>query len=193
MPVRVVLGATMLARPRLRDVALALAEDGLYQPYWSDGIIAEVDRRLPKQLTRPTRDFLFAELDRAFPDARVEWPAAVLRQVPHVRDPADAHVTSVALLCHADAVVTADPVISATLDSAGIEAWTADAFVTFALDADPAGTRRSLLRMVRRRWLTSADDLAETDDALLTRIAGWARRELGDSSADVMLCLRSAR
>ncbi|USI91281.1 hypothetical protein [Rhodococcus pyridinivorans] len=87
MPVRVVLDATVLARPRLRDVALALTEDGLYQPFWSDGIIAEVDRRLPQELLRPARDFLFAELDRAFPDARVVWPTTVLREVPHVAGP----------------------------------------------------------------------------------------------------------
>lgn len=192
MPVRVVLDAPMLARPRLRDVALALAEDGLCQPYWSDGIIAEVDGLLPAELLRPARDFLFAELDRAFPDARVEWPTTVLREVPYVRGPRDAHVTSVALLCHADAVVTSDPVVTETVERSGIEAWTADAFVTFALDADPARARSSLLRMVRRRWLTPGVDTPDVDtpdvgdDELLARLAEWAGRELGGSSADLL-------
>ncbi|WP_241385402.1 PIN domain-containing protein [Rhodococcus sp. CH91] len=187
MPVRVVLGATVLARPRLRDVALALAEDGLYQPYWSDGIIAEVDRRLPEELLRPARDFLFAELDRAFPEARVVWPTTVLREVPHVTGPREAHVTSVALLCDADAVITADPALTRALERSEIEAWTPDAFVTFALDADPARARRALLRMVRRRWLTPEDARREPgDDELLVRLAAWAKRELGDSSADLL-------
>jgi len=187
MPVRVVLGATVLARPRLRDVALALAEDDLYQPYWSDGIIAEVDRRLPEELLRPARDFLFVELDRAFPEARVVWPTTVLREVPHVTGPSEAHVTSVALLCHADAVVTADPAITRALERSEIEAWTPDAFVTFALDADPARARGALLRMVRRRWLTREDARREPgDDELLTRLADWAERELGASSADLL-------
>ncbi|UYP19896.1 PIN domain-containing protein [Rhodococcus sp. Z13] len=187
MPVRVVLGATMLSRPRLRDVALALAEDGLYQPYWSDGIIAEVDRRLPPELPRPTRDFLFAELDRAFPDARVVWPTTVLREVPHVTDPKETHIVSVALLSHADAVVTTDPAIAAALERSGIESWTPDAFVTFALDADPARTRASLLRMVRRRWLTPDERRDDPgDEGLLARLSDWARGSLGDSSADLL-------
>ncbi|MBS9373482.1 PIN domain-containing protein [Rhodococcus sp. B50] len=186
MPVRVVLGATVLSRPRLRDVALALAEEGLYQPFWSDGIIAEVDRRLPQELLRPARDFLFAELDRAFPDARVVWPTTVLREVPHVTGPREAHVTSVALLCHADAVITADPELTGALERSGIEAWTPDAFVTFALDADPVRTRTALLRMVRRRWLTDDIRCEAGDDELLTRLADWAARELGANSADLL-------
>lgn len=186
MPIRVVLDATVLANARVRDVALAFAEDGLYQPYWSDGIIAEVDRRLPGHLARATRDYLFAELDRAFPDARVTWPTAVLREVPYVIDPRETHVTSVALLCHADAVVTADPVIAQALERSGVEAWTRDAFVTFALDADPARAQRSLLRMVRRRWLSSGPGAAPTDADLLRRLATWAGAVLGDNSADLL-------
>ena len=190
MPIRVVLDATVLANARVRDVALAFAEDGLYQPYWSDGIIAEVDRRLPGHLVRATRDYLFAELDRAFPDARVTWPTVVLREVPYVVDPRETHVTSVALLCHADAVVTADPVIALALERSGVEAWTRDAFVTFALDADPARAQRSLLRMARRRWLpsgASAGDEADPADAdLLRRLATWAGSALGDNSADLL-------
>lgn len=185
MPIRVVLGATVLAAPRLRDVVLALAEDALYQPHWSDGIIAEVDRRLPAHMLRPDRDFLFAELDRAFPDARVMWPTTVLREVPYVLHPQETHITSVALLCHADAVVTVDPAIADAVERSGIEAWTPDAFVTFALDADPVRARRALLRMARRRWLTSAEPPV-ADGELLARLAAWARRALGPSSADLL-------
>lgn len=187
MPVRVVLDATILAEPRVRDFALALAEGGVYQPYWSDGIITEVERRLPAELARPARDYLFAELDRAFPDARVTWPVTVLREVPYVIDPKETHITSVALLCHADAVVTSDPVIADVLERSGVEAWTRDAFVTFALDSDPAQARRSVLRMVRRRWLTPEELAAgPTDAELLARLADWARAALGDSSADLL-------
>ena len=49
--------------------------------------------------------------------------------------------------------------------------------------ATPHVGQRSLLRMVRRRWLPGAD---ETDDALLSRLVTWARRALGDSSADLL-------
>lgn len=194
MPVRVVLGATALVRPRVRDVALALAEDGLCQPFWSDGIFAEVDRRLPADLPRPARDYLFAELDRAFPDARVTWPATVLREVPYVVDPQETHVVSVALLAHADAVVTETRAIAEALERVDVEPWTADAFVTFALDAEPGRAQRSLLRMVRRRWLSQSDDASDPGDAeLLRRLAGWARRTLGDSSADLLAGYAAAR
>jgi len=186
VPIRVVLDATVLANARVRDVALAFAEDGLYQPYWSDGIIAEADHRLPEHLARPTRDYLFAELDRAFPDARVTWPTPVLREVPYVIDPRETHVTSVALLCHADAVVTADAVTARALERSGVEAWTRDAFVTFALDADPARAQRSLLRMVRRRWLEPGTEANPSDADLLVRLAVWARSALGDNSADLL-------
>ena len=191
MPIRVVLDATVLANARVRDVALAFAEDGLYQPYWSDGIIAEADHRLPEHLARPTRDYLFAELDRAFPDARVNATGERLAKgdfacAPCVIDPRETHVTSVALLCHADAVVTADAVTARALERSGVEAWTRDAFVTFALDADPARAQRSLLRMVRRRWLEPGTEANPSDADLLVRLAVWARSALGDNSADLL-------
>lgn len=187
MPVRVVLGASVLADARVRDVLLAFAEEDLYQPYWSDGVIADVDRRLPAELPRAARDYLFTELDRAFPDARVTWPAAVLREVPYVVDPSETHLTAVALIAHADAVVTTDRAVAAALERSGIEPWTPDAFVTFVVDTDPARARTTLLRMVRRRWLPGTD---ETDDALLSRLVTWARRVLGDSCADLLACAR---
>ncbi|HET8994090.1 MAG TPA: PIN domain-containing protein [Rhodococcus sp. (in: high G+C Gram-positive bacteria)] len=196
MPVRVVLGATALVRPRVRDIALAFAEDGHCQPFWSDGIIAEVDRRLPADLSRATRDYLFAELERAFPEARVTWPATVLREVPYVVDPAETHMMSVALLSHADAVVTQTPALADALERVDVEPWTADAFVTFVLDAAPEAAQRTLLSLVRRRWLPPQPDPsrapeaveadAPTDAELLGRLAAWAGRELGPSCAGLL-------
>lgn len=196
MPVRVVLGATALVRPRVRDVALAFAEDGHCQPFWSDGIIAEVDRRLPADLSRATRDYLFAELERAFPEARVTWPATVLREVPYVVDPAETHMMSVALLSHADAVVTQTPALADALERVDVEPWTSDAFVTFVLDAAPEAAQRTLLSLVRRRWLPSQPDAsssaegaladAPTDAELLGRLSVWAGRELGPSCAGLL-------
>ncbi|NLU62371.1 PIN domain-containing protein [Rhodococcus sp. HNM0563] len=196
MPVRVVLGATALVRPRVRDIALAFAEDGHCQPFWSDGIIAEVDRRLPADLSRATRDYLFAELERAFPEARVTWPATVLREVPYVVDPAETHMMSVALLSHADAVVTQTPALADALERVDVEPWTADAFVTFVLDAAPEAAQRTLLSLVRRRWLPSQPDAsssaeaapadAPTDAELLGRLSAWAGRELGPSCAGLL-------
>jgi len=186
VPVRVVLGAEVLARPRVRDVALALAEDGLYQPFWSDGIIVDADRRLPPEMPRAARDYLFAELERAFPEARVTWPATVLREVPLVVDPEQSHVTSVALLAHADAVVTDTAAVADSLDLVDVEPWTPDAFVTFVLDATPRPALHALLRMVRRRWLQHDDSASPDDPDLLARLSGWARRALGPSSADLL-------
>jgi hypothetical protein len=169
---------------------LAFAEDGHCQPFWSDGIIAEVDRRLPADLSRPTRDYLFAELERAFPEARVTWPATVLREVPYVVDPAETHMMSVALLAHADAVVTQTPSLAAALEQVDVEPWTVDAFVTFVLDAAPEAAQRTLLRLVRRRWLPPHPDASEsdgpTDADLLGRLSEWAGRALGASSAGLL-------
>ncbi|MFD6859226.1 PIN domain-containing protein [Rhodococcus sp. NPDC060090] len=190
MPVRVVLGATALVRPRVRDIALAFAEDGHCQPFWSDGIVAEVDRRLPSDLPRATRDYLFAELERAFPEARVTWPTTVLREVPYVVDPAETHMMSVALLSHADAVVTETPMLAKALERVDVEPWTADAFVTFVLDAAPDAAQRTLLRVVRRRWLPAQPGATEadgpTDAELLGRLSEWAGRALGGSSASLL-------
>lgn len=186
MPVRVVLGAEVLARPRIRDIALAFAEDGLYQPFWSDGIIVDAERRLPPELPRAARDYLFAELERAFPEARVTWPATVLREVPLVVDPEQTHVMSVALLAHADAVVTGTAAVADALDLVDVESWTPDAFVTFVLDAAPAPAVRSLLRTVRRRWLPESGASDVDDGELLSRLSAWARRALGASSADLL-------
>jgi predicted nucleic acid-binding protein len=184
VPIRAVLDAPALTPPRVRDVLLALAEDTLFQPYWSDGIVAEVERRLPSHMSRPARDFLFAELETAFPEARVTWPATVLREVPYISDPRDAHLTAVALFAQADVVVTTDAGLARSLERSGVEPQTPDAFVAYVLDAEPQRCRRVLLRMARRRWLGPGEETP--DAALQTRLAAWARRDLGDNSADLL-------
>lgn len=151
MPIRAVLDAPALTPPRVRDVLLALAEDALYRPYWSDGIVAEVERRLPAHMSRPARDFLFAELDTAFPEARVTWPATVLREVPYVSDPRDAHLTAVALFAQADVVVTTDAGLARSLERSGVEPQTPDAFVAYVLDADPRRAVRVLHKPTDRK------------------------------------------
>ena len=127
---------------------------------------------------------VFSELDTAFPEARVSWPATVLREVPYVSDPRDAHLTAVALFAQADVVVTTDAALARSLERSGVEPQTPDAFVAYVLDADPRRSVRVLHRMARRRWLGPGEELA--DAALRARLAAWARAALGDNSADLL-------
>lgn len=135
----VVLDANTLIPIRLASTLLWLAEAGLFQPLWSDRILNEVERNLPKlglnsqQAARRVgsmRDAFGAEsLVDGFDELISEMTC----------DPKDAHVLAAAVHDEADVLVTFNlkdfPAESA--DPHGIEVLHPDSFLTQLLTDSP--------------------------------------------------------
>ena len=66
-----VLDANVLYPFQLRNLLLWLAEEGLYEPLWSEPILVEVRRSLRRQakLEETQLDHLESQMRRAFPEA----------------------------------------------------------------------------------------------------------------------------
>lgn len=102
----VVLDACVLVPYNLSSLLLALAEEGLYEPRWSERILEETERALVTKLRRPA-DKMERRLNAmrsAFPEATVhgyEWMEAGLECHPK-----DRHVLAAAVASGATILVT---------------------------------------------------------------------------------------
>lgn len=102
----VVLDACVLVPYNLSSLLLALAEEGLFEPRWSERILDETERALVHKLGRPA-DKMARRLNAmraAFPEAAVhghEWVEAGL-----TCDPKDRHVLAAAVASRASILVT---------------------------------------------------------------------------------------
>jgi predicted nucleic acid-binding protein len=135
----VVLDACVLYPAYLRDTLLSTAEADLYDPRWSDDILAEVERNLVADVLTPEQvRHLIAEMCAAFPDALVHDYAAL---VPAMRNhPKDRHVVAAAVRAHAELIVT-DNLRDFPADALapfGVAAQSAAAFLTrlYHINAD---------------------------------------------------------
>ncbi|MGH2458052.1 MAG: PIN domain-containing protein [Chloroflexota bacterium] len=107
-PTRAILDACILIPAALRDTLLRTAAVGLYQPCWSEDILAEVQRNLvAHRMTTPGRALrLVATMRRAFPQAMVEgYTHRVAELETH---PDDRHVLAAAIVADAGVIVTAN-------------------------------------------------------------------------------------
>lgn len=102
----VVLDACVLVPIRLATTLLWLAEAGLFEPLWSDTILEEVERALPKVGVLPERArHRVATMREAF------GAAALVDDFDHLIerlscDPKDRHVLAAAIRAEADTIVT---------------------------------------------------------------------------------------
>ncbi len=102
-----ILDACVLVQAPLRDTLLRLAETpALYQPRWSDEIIAEMKRALQTQIgLAPAKTaYLERELRRHFADCWVTGFEPLVREMTN--DPKDRHVLAAAVRANAQTVVT---------------------------------------------------------------------------------------
>lgn len=104
---RVVLDACVLFPTVLREILLALAADGMFEPVWSERLLEEWVRATAR--LGPEAPAI-ARAEAAL--ARASFPRA-LRPVPpeiearlSLPDPADIHVLALAIAAHADAILT---------------------------------------------------------------------------------------
>lgn len=144
----VVLDACVLYPAHLRDTLLRAAEADLYDPRWSDDILAEMERNLVADVLTPEQvRHLGDEMRAAFPEALVRDYAAL---IPLMRnDPKDRHVVAAAVHAGAELIVTDNlrDFPTDALTPFSITAQSADAFLTllYHINAD------SMIALVREQ------------------------------------------
>lgn len=107
--------ANTLVPPGLRDLLLSCASAGVFRPVWQGEIEAELRRNGARLLTRrgvgvdeagAALDHVIAEMNRAFPDARLHprsWRGLEAAMTSH---PKDRHVLAAAVAAEATHLVT---------------------------------------------------------------------------------------
>lgn len=144
----VLLDACTLVPIRLASCLLALAEAGVLTPLWSDQILDEVERNLPKLkgITAEAARRRVAGMRDAFDDE-----ASVVGYEPLMPflmcDPKDRHVLAAAIVGGADVLLTFNlkDFPAASVGPRAIEAQHPDAFLTLLL----ADNREGVLDAVR--------------------------------------------
>ncbi|MGH9496772.1 MAG: PIN domain-containing protein [Candidatus Sulfotelmatobacter sp.] len=129
-----VLDACVLVPAALCDLLLRLAEEpALYRPLWSEHILAEMTRAMEAKLNRTAQESAHRRqaMTKAFPEAMVIVPQSLARSPDGVPDAADRPVLAVAIVAHANVVVTQNVkhFPKDCLDEYGILCHTADDFL----------------------------------------------------------------
>jgi predicted nucleic acid-binding protein len=105
---RVVLDANILLQAPMRDTLLRLAEEEVIAVFWSDVILAEVERNFAKVsgIDGAQRRFthLLAALRRSFPRASIDEARLAMLDLPIAAH--DRHVLACALVAPAEIIVT---------------------------------------------------------------------------------------
>ena len=103
----VVLDANVLYPFQLRNLLLWLAQEGLYEPLWSELILDEVQRNLRSKakLTEAQLDHLESQMRQAFPEACGSHFHGAEEEV-QLPDEDDRHVLALAVHYEADVIVT---------------------------------------------------------------------------------------
>jgi len=129
---RALLDTCLLYPPVLREILLAAADAGLFQPLWSARILTEWQRRADKD--GPENGLLVAgEIVRL----SARWPVAAVNGYEPLEpqlwlpDPADIHVLAAAIAGRAEVIVTMNlgDFPRRELDTAGLRAIHPDAFL----------------------------------------------------------------
>ena len=138
MPFSAVLDACVLYPNALRDTLLRTAEAGIYQPLWSERILAEVRGALVRNgRSEQLVDRMLSFVRGAFPEAMVKgWEPLEDSMGNHVKD---RHVLAAAVRGHADVVVTLNlrDFPSSACDHLDIEVQHPDTFLCHNLEQAP--------------------------------------------------------
>jgi predicted nucleic acid-binding protein len=133
----VILDANVMYPFLIRDLLLRFFEMGLFKARWTDEITEEWVRSLKKNQPKNADNIDATKelIHHAFPDAIVTDYSDLISALC-LPDPDDRHVLAAAIKCGADYIVTENlrdfPV--STLAKYGIEAGTADQFLTSTFD-----------------------------------------------------------
>jgi predicted nucleic acid-binding protein len=123
----------------LSDTLFRAAEDGLYDLYWSQEILAGATRNLVNtgRMTSQKAARFEAALKEAFPNAMVEVPEDLIQQMTN--DPGDRHVAAAAVIAKAQVIVTSNlrDFPPESLNSWGIVALHPDVFLNRLYEVAP--------------------------------------------------------
>ncbi|MEV8442963.1 PIN domain-containing protein [Actinosynnema sp. NPDC051121] len=143
------LDACVLVPIRLADLLLRLAEADTYRLLWSDRVLDEVERNLPKLgVPEANAHRRVALMRRTFPDAMVTGYESLIESMTN--HPKDRHVLAAAVRGDAAVIVTAntkDFPVSA-LDPYDIDAVHPDDFLLDQLDLYPGRTMQCLREQI---------------------------------------------
>lgn len=149
----VLLDSCVLYPYELRDLLLEIAHEHLYRVHWSTQILEDTVRNLIADArTTPERASRFcAQMERAFPEARVEPPPGLADQLGC--DPGDRHVLAAAIAAKAELIVTLNVrhFPAEVLEPLGIEAVTPDQFLCNLLDLAPGAIHECLETIAARQ------------------------------------------
>ena len=128
----VVLDACVLYDSYLRDFLLRLAEQELYQPFWSTVICGEVKRNLLKRnIAEGKVNRLISFMNEAFPESMIDnYSKLPLLNGININDK-DIHVVSAALISNSQVIVTCNlkDFPNEILNNYSIEAQSPDIFL----------------------------------------------------------------
>lgn len=159
----VVLDANVLYPATLRGALLRMAQERLFQPMWSERILAEWERSVRANNPHLVDD-QFARMHAIFglfPDAHVTGQQHLQLAEP-LPDPDDEHVFATAVAGSADAIVTFN-IKDFPADVArdlGVEIRHPDQFLVNVIDLDPARALKAL--RLQREALKNPPMSAET-------------------------------
>ena len=181
-----VLDACVLYRGTVTDFLLNAAEQGVFEPIWSQQIADEWTRNLVlrTQIPRERIDYRRNRMNDAFPEASCDAGSETLNSViDHCRSKAeekDAHVVATAIAAEASIIVTYNlkdfpPHI---LKPFGLEAMVPDDFFCDLADTDvlkALGTARAHFNSIRKPPLSAPDylDLLSSPKADLYQTRAW--------------------
>jgi predicted nucleic acid-binding protein len=101
------LDANVLVPIHLTDLLLRLAEAETYRPLWSEQVLQEVERTLPKvDLTPEKAKRRVSVMREEFPDAMVTGYEPLVDDMTN--DPKDRHILAAAVRANAEIIVTAN-------------------------------------------------------------------------------------
>lgn len=142
-PRRAMLDANVLIPGSLRDTLLRAEEAGLYEAYWSDETLHEVERNLIPLLASHADPA--ARARHLIATLRAEFPAAVVEDYAHLlpvlsNHPGDRHILAAAIVVRAPIIVTFNTrhFSPAALTPHRIRAHTPDRFLTMLYRDQPA-------------------------------------------------------
>jgi len=184
-----VLDACTLIPHRLSTTLLWLAEAGLFQPLWSEEILDEVQRNLPKLGITPAKAKRRVDAMRAAfgAEALVDGFESLIDEMEC--DPKDRHVLAAAVHNEADAVVTFNlkdfPVEAA--DPHGVEILHPDAFLSQLLNQGAEAVITVLLARLQdlRRPPVTLDDWLAGLASVVPMFANLAAYEFHHQSGPV--------
>jgi len=148
---RALLDTCVLFKPLLCDTLLTVAEEGLFQPLWSQDILDELRRNLLEhRVTETGVDYRIGQMAKHFPGAIVTGHRSLISAMTN--DLKDRHVLAAAVRGRADVIVTQNirDFPSSSTAPYDIEVIGQDSFLLDQRDLDRDAVYRALDRQVSR-------------------------------------------